>query len=29
MGELFNIAREANLNVPSFEDFIETLNFQG
>jgi DNA helicase MCM8 len=29
MGELFNLAREANLNVPSFEDFIETLNFQG
>lgn len=29
MSELFNIAREAHLNVPSFDDFIETLNFQG
>eukprot|EP01127_Copromyxa_protea_P006772 TRINITY_DN1675_c0_g2_i1.p1 TRINITY_DN1675_c0_g2~~TRINITY_DN1675_c0_g2_i1.p1 ORF type:complete len:320 (-),score=65.33 TRINITY_DN1675_c0_g2_i1:62-964(-) len=29
MSELFNIAREAHLNIPSFEDFIENLNFQG
>eukprot|EP01126_Amoeba_proteus_P052303 TRINITY_DN6301_c0_g1_i2.p1 TRINITY_DN6301_c0_g1~~TRINITY_DN6301_c0_g1_i2.p1 ORF type:complete len:205 (+),score=48.28 TRINITY_DN6301_c0_g1_i2:197-811(+) len=29
MSELWKIAREANLNVPCFEDFVETLNFQG
>lgn len=29
MSELFNLAREANLNVPSFDDFVENLNFQG